>query len=182
MEPQFSGKNKQKLLTCLKDVVEKVKNGEKIPDSFFENIRNIKKIKYRKFPTSIDEKAVPVTKNNIKPICHEQITEERFWQTIATLRWADSDEKKYTKRYVHQKLNATSRAMVKNKMVCYSYKLHTAIESQSFVQDKSQEFLNNFCSHIIGKGKQFYKLALSTPDMTAYMLDKYQPLWDYLQE
>ncbi len=105
---------------------------------------------------------------------------DQFWGLMQRLQWCDKDERKYDARYVASKLTASQRSFARNQMLPHISELVSAIGDSGFLQDKDDTWKANFYSHICGKGKDFYQLVLTTPDLANYMVDKYQPLWNYL--
>jgi len=109
----------------------------------------------------------------------ESGSDKRFWNMIRVIRCYDKDEGLMTEKSIKlpkfkckeiiRKINYTYMPVLKNKI-------------EQYLNNIEMENRENFMTHIICKGKDFYNIILSDPSICLYLCDKYYPLHTWISD
>lgn len=147
------------------------------------------------FPGSIylpniaeEEKSVPINivekpEDMGKQYSHViELSDDLIFRHLVSLEWKDKDVKIMTKADI-KKLEIRIFINIFVSMRRMAEKLLEAIYKKTDVLNKLSPLDRfNFAYHVLAKGKDVYVKSLADPDVCLYMMDKFQPLFEWMKE
>jgi hypothetical protein len=104
----------------------------------------------------------------------------QFWNIINNLQWYDRDEGMID--------NITRQDILENKLFIFSNlesyfipELKITLINLPIRTILNESEYNNFISHIVFKGTQFYNAVTESPDLCLYLLYNYHPVYNWVR-
>jgi hypothetical protein len=122
---------------------------------------------------NIEEKKEKEKENNIEE------ENAQFWNLIDNLHWYDKDDGKMDIISLHN--IRENHSFIFGKLETYFIpKLKIDLNNLHVRDILNESDYNNFISHIVFKGTQFYNAVTESPDLCMYLLYNYHPIYNWL--
>lgn len=111
-----------------------------------------------------------------------ELSDDLIFRHLVSLGWKDKDEQIMTKADI-KKLEVRIFINIFVSMRRMAEKLLEAIYQKTDVLNKLTPLDRfNFAFHVLAKGKEMYVKSLAEPEVCLYMMDQFQPLFEWMKE